>query len=68
MNKRVYEAPVTERFQIELEGVFCSSVFNEATTQGVIKASDHSVLKTDGTDYLDGWGDFNDQFSSAGWE
>lgn len=26
MKKAVYEAPCTERFQIELEGVFCASV------------------------------------------
>ena len=26
MKKTVYEAPVTERFHVELEGVFCASV------------------------------------------
>ena len=25
MKKTVYEAPLTERFQVELEGVFCAS-------------------------------------------
>lgn len=25
MKRTVYEAPVTERFQVELEGVFCAS-------------------------------------------
>ena len=25
MKKTVYEAPVTEHFQVELEGVFCAS-------------------------------------------
>ena len=26
MKRTVYEAPVTERFQVELEGCFCASV------------------------------------------
>ena len=26
MKRTVYEAPITERFQVELEGVFCASV------------------------------------------
>ena len=26
MKKAVYEAPLTEHFQVELEGVFCGSV------------------------------------------
>ena len=25
MKRTVYEAPITERFQVELEGVFCAS-------------------------------------------
>ena len=29
MKRTVYEAPLTERFQVELEGVFCASVINE---------------------------------------
>ena len=29
MKRTVYEAPLTERFQVELEGVFCASVVNE---------------------------------------
>lgn len=66
MNKITYEAPVTERFQVELEGVFCSSVFNEVTTKGVIEANDHAVNKD--LNNPNGWGDFNDQFSAAGWE
>lgn len=68
MNKRIYEAPVTERFQVELEGVFCSSVFNEVTTSGVVDAGSHLVHKDDPEKFPSGWGDFNDQFSSAGWE
>lgn len=66
MNKRIYEAPVTERFQVELEGVFCSSVFNEVTTKNVIEASEHVVNNTGSSPSE--WGDFNDQFSAAGWE
>ena len=29
MKKSVYEAPRTERFQVELEGSFCASVIKE---------------------------------------
>ena len=29
MKKAVYEAPLTERFQIELEGVFCGSIVTQ---------------------------------------
>ena len=69
MNKRVYEAPVTERFQVELEGVFCSSIFNEVTPPGTIEASGHGVNDNyDAIKNPHGWGDFNDQFSSTGWE
>ena len=34
MKRTVYEAPLTERFQVELEGVFCASadVENPAAT------------------------------------
>ena len=29
MKRTVYEAPVTERFQVELEGSFCGSVIDD---------------------------------------
>lgn len=39
MKRTVYEAPVTERFQVELEGVFCASaeVQNPDKTSGRIE-------------------------------
>ena len=40
--KAVYEAPFTERFQVELEGVFCASVDINADnkTNGQIESHD----------------------------
>ena len=52
MKRTVYEAPVTERFSVELEGSFCASVNlgDENADNGVIK--DQEVN-----------GDFNGNFS-----
>ena len=30
MKRTVYEAPVTERFQVELEGTFCASIYEDS--------------------------------------
>mgnify|MGYP003484878529 CR=1 FL=1 len=35
MKRTVYEAPVTERFQVELEGCFCASVVKEQPQSGL---------------------------------
>ena len=50
MKRTVYEAPVTERFQVELEGVFCASadVRNPNEDNGRIDA--HEVNKEWGTE------------------
>ena len=32
MKRTVYEAPVTERFQVELEGTFCASVVKDQSS------------------------------------
>ena len=41
MKRTVYEAPLTERFQVELEGVFCASADVQNQTQnGVINNHD----------------------------
>lgn len=66
MNKRIYEAPVTERFQVELEGVFCSSVvINQVQIgSGEVGAEGHDVNNTGSPD---NWGDFNDNFKAEGW-
>ena len=43
MKRTVYEAPVTERFLVELEGVFCASVDFENLGNNEIKISDQSI-------------------------
>lgn len=57
MKRTVYEAPVTERFQVELEGSFCASVdFDDANKDnGTI--GDHEVNEGfTGGDFSDeGW-------------
>ena len=41
--KAVYEAPLTEHFQVELEGVFCGSVDLENKEDNKVTIEDHSV-------------------------
>lgn len=67
MNRLPYEAPMTERFQVELEGAFmgASIAFKELETmQAVdITAQGQDVVGND-----EGWGEFNDNFKTEGWE
>ena len=56
MKRTVYEAPVTERFQVELEGNFCGSVTVTNDQNGKINA--HEV----NTDFG------GDQFTDSGWD
>ena len=56
MKRTVYEAPVTERFQVELEANFCGSAIAPESQNGTIK--DHEVNT--------GFG--GDQFSNDGWD
>jgi hypothetical protein len=42
-SKAVYEAPLTERFQVELEGVFCSSVDVSADNKTNGQIESHGV-------------------------
>ena len=40
MKRTVYEAPLTERFSVELEGTFCASIYEDKTHQeGVTTAA-----------------------------
>ena len=57
MKRTVYEAPVTERFQVELEGSFCGSVDvqNPDTNNGRIE--DHQINT----------GFASDSFDASGW-
>ena len=41
MKRTVYEAPVTERFQVELEGSFCGSA--DVQNPGTIGIEDQSI-------------------------
>ena len=43
MKRTVYEAPVTERFQVELEGNFCGSVDLEDPSKNNGEINDHQV-------------------------
>lgn len=40
MKKAVYEAPLTEHFQVELEGVFCGSI---VTQQDAVSISEQEI-------------------------
>ena len=62
MKRSVYEAPVTERFQVEMEGGFCSgSADVENPNQKDEGRIEKQAVNED-------FGDFGDNFSSAGWE
>lgn len=41
--KAVYEAPVTERFSVELEGSFCGSVEMDPDKDNKVSAGDHEI-------------------------
>ena len=55
MKRTVYEAPVTERFQVELEANFCGSVNVQTDKNG--KTEDHEVNN-----------DFSGGFENNGWD
>lgn len=57
MKRTVYEAPVTERFQVELEGVFCASAS--------IKNPDNGTGRIDEQEVNTG---FSADFSSESWD
>ena len=57
MKRTVYEAPVTERFQVELEGVFCASA--------QIENPDKAAGRIDEQEVNTG---FSADFSSESWD
>lgn len=57
MKKAVYEAPLTERFQVELEGVFCASVDMESSKNDSIQIDDQTINT-----------EFNVTFDESNWE
>lgn len=64
MKRTVYEAPVTERFQVELEGTFCASADVENPDNESGKIDEHEINT--------GFGGTNEGedlgFSSGGWD
>ena len=46
MKRTVYEAPVTERFSVELEGTFCASVIKDDDGHNVTTGG-HEINDTD---------------------
>lgn len=57
MKKAVYEAPCTERFQVELEGVFCASVEVSADNKTNGQIENHGVNDN-----------FNATFDASNWD
>ena len=62
MKRTVYEAPVTERFSVELEGTFCASaeVDNPETEGGRVGEIGNQNISGD-------FSDFDDKFATDGW-
>ena len=56
MKRTVYEAPVTERFSVELEGTFCASVVKGETS--TVETTGHE-LGTEIDADVKGWNDEN---------
>ena len=50
MKKAVYEVPITECFQVELEGVFCASIVNNPQSSNVTIDS-HEIIVEDGSQW-----------------
>lgn len=67
MKRTVYEAPIAERFQVELEGVFCASiVMNES---GVSIAAQDINTQFDGDSFIgNGEDDHNGWVKEGGWQ
>ena len=55
MKRTVYEAPVTERFQVELEGVFCASIVKDPQSSNV--AIDGHEINTINAENDTNWND-----------
>ena len=60
MKRTVYEAPVTERFQVELEGSFCGSV--DVENPESTDTRNGEILKQDVNT------EFTVEFETSGWE
>ena len=60
MKRTVYEAPVTEHFQVELEGSFCGSV--DVENPESTDTRNGEILKQDVNT------EFTVEFETSGWE
>ena len=59
--KRLYQAPLTERVLVELEGGFCASVVKNDPHTGHVETEGHEINNIDGSG-------FNVSQGSTGWE
>ena len=50
MKRTVYEAPVTELFQVELEGNFCASIYEDENHQSGVSSSAQEYETFEGTE------------------
>lgn len=64
MKRTVYEAPVTERFQVELEGTFCASADVENPNKESGKIDEHEINTGFGGTNAEG----EDLGFSGGWD
>lgn len=63
MKRTVYEAPITERFQVELEGVFCASIYEEEKHQQGVTSNAQEYESFEGAN-----GFVNDGNGSITWQ
>ena len=63
MKRTVYEAPITERFQVELEGVFCASIYEEEKHQKGVTSNAQEYESFEGAN-----GFVNDGNGSITWQ
>ena len=60
MKRTVYEAPVTERFQVELEGGFMAGSVIDENKPSTVNAGEQLV------NTKDGWGEYTNMFEGWG--
>ena len=65
MKKAVYEAPFTERFRVELEGVFCGSVITQK--DGVTISAQDISDDFDGSNFNGGDANHGGWSKEGGW-
>ena len=66
MMRTVYEAPITERFQVELEGVFCGSIVTQQ--EGVSISAQEINGDFAGSSFTGGDASHNGWTKEGGWQ